>query len=71
MRIAGVVLVAIGFTLLAVGGLPYKQKTNVAEFGGLKMQVTEEKKFSVPPVISGLLILAGGAMIFARRKTVP
>ena len=69
MKLAGGILIVLGFTLLVVGGLPYKEKTNVAEIGGLKMQVTEEKKLSVPPVVSGLLIAGGTALMFVRRKS--
>lgn len=68
MKIAGGILIVLGLTLLALGGFPYKQKTNLAEIGDLKMQVTEEKKVTVPPVVSGLLILAGAALIFVRRR---
>ena len=71
MKILGIVLVVAGLVLLAVGGLPYKQKRNVAEVGGLKMTVTEERQFAVPPIVSGILVLAGAALIFAGRKRNP
>jgi hypothetical protein len=68
VKLAGGILVVLGFVLLLVGGLSYKEKKDVAVLGDLKMQVTEEKKLQVPPVISGLLILVGAAMVFAPRK---
>jgi len=68
MRIAGVVLVVLGFAGLFYGGIPYKKTENVAQFGDLKMQVTEKKQFTVPPFVSGLAILAGAAMFFAGGK---
>jgi hypothetical protein len=71
MRLAGGILIVLGFVLLALGGLPYKEKTNIAEIGDLRMQVTEEKKVRVPPVVSGLLILGGTALMFVRRKAGP
>lgn len=67
MRIAGVVLVALGFAGLLLGGIPYKKTENIAQFGDLKMQVTEKRQLTVPPVLSGLAILAGAVMLFARR----
>jgi hypothetical protein len=68
LRLAGAVLVVVGFILLAVGGIPYKKSTNVAEIGGLKMSVREEKQFSVPSVISGIVIALGVAMLIGARK---
>ena len=67
MRLAGGILIVLGLVLLLVGGLPYRQKTNVASIGDLKMSVTEEKRFTFPPIVSGILILAGAAMLFLRR----
>ena len=69
MRIAGAVLIALGFAALLVGGIPYRKTENVAEFGTLKMQVTQKKEFAIPPLVGGLAIVAGAAMLFGRRKT--
>lgn len=68
MRIAGIVLIVLGFVGLVAGGLPYHKTENVAQFGDLKMQVTEKKQFTVPPLVSGIAILAGAAMLFAGRR---
>jgi hypothetical protein len=65
MRIAGAVLILLGFTALLIGGIPYKKTENVAQIGDLKMQVTEKHEYSIPPVVSGLAILAGAVMMFA------
>jgi len=70
VRIAGAVLIALGFAALLVGGIPYRKTENVAEIGTLKMQVTQKKEFVIPPAAGGLAILVGAAMLFAgRRKT--
>jgi hypothetical protein len=70
MRIAGAVLIALGFAALIVGGIPYRKTENVAEFGTLEMQVTQKKEFVIPPVVGGFTIVLGAAMLFAgRRKT--
>ena len=68
MKIAGAVLIVLGLLGLMVGGIPYKKTTNVAEFGDLKMQVKEEKQLTVPPIVSGLAILAGAALLFGSRS---
>ncbi|HET9327586.1 MAG TPA: hypothetical protein VFQ05_12505 [Candidatus Eisenbacteria bacterium] len=69
MRAAGIVLVIAGFIGLLWGGIPYKKTENVAEIGGIKMQVTEKKQMSIPPWISGIAILAGAALIMRGGKS--
>ncbi len=64
MRIAGAVLVALGFVALLTGGFGYRKTENVAQIGDFKMNVTERKQFTIPPLVSGLAILAGAAMLF-------
>lgn len=63
MRALGIALVVLGFIGLFFGGIPYKKTENVAEFGGLKMQVTEKKQMTIAPWISGIAILAGAVLI--------
>jgi hypothetical protein len=67
MKPLGAVLILIGLVLLLVGGLPFREKHNVAQIGDLKMSVTEEKRFTVPPLVSGIVILAGAALLFVGR----
>ena len=69
MRALGIGLVILGFIGLLWGGIPYKKKETVAEVGGLKMEVTEKKQMSVPPWISGIVILAGAALIMRGGKS--
>ncbi len=64
MRIAGAVLVVLGLVALVVGGIPYNKTENVARIGDFKMSVTEKKQVAIPPLASGLAILAGAAMFF-------
>jgi len=68
MKIAGAVLILIGLGFLLIGGIPYNKTENVAQFGGLKMQVTEKREVTVPPIVSGLVVLVGAAMLFAGGK---
>ena len=65
IQMLGAVLVALGLAALVWGGIPYKKTENVAQFGDLKMQVTEKRQFVVPPAVGGIVILAGAALFFA------
>jgi hypothetical protein len=68
MKMTGAALVVLGFAALIVGGIPYRKTENVAEIGTLKMQVTENREFAIPPVFGGLAIGIGTAMLFVRRR---
>jgi len=65
VRIAGAVLIVLGFTGLIVRGVPYQSTENLAEIGTLKMKVTEQKRFEIPPLLSGCVLFAGAALLFA------
>ena len=69
MRMVGIALVVLGFVGLMWGGIPYKKTENVAEIGGLKMQVTEKKEMTIAPWISGIAILAGAVLIMRGGKS--
>jgi hypothetical protein len=70
MRGVGAVLVVLGFLGLVFGGIPYKKTENIAEIGDFKMKVTEKKRATIPPVVSGVAILAG-AVLLIRRGSPP
>jgi hypothetical protein len=65
MRVLGAALALIGLIGLVYGGIPYNSTENVAQIGGLKMQVTEEKHWKLPPLVSGVAILVGTAIFFS------
>ena len=69
MKIAGAALIVLGMLGLVWGGIPYRKTENVAQLGDFKMQVTERKQLTIPPVVSGIVVLAGAALLFGGRKT--
>ena len=69
MRPLGIILVVAGFIGLLWGGIPYQKKENVAEIGGLKLEVTEKKQMRIPPWVSGIAIVAGVALIMRGGKS--
>ena len=70
MKIAGIILIVLGLASLIWGGFAYNKTSNVAQFGDLKMQVTEKKQMTIPPWISGIAILAGAALLLRGGKPV-
>jgi hypothetical protein len=69
MRAVGIALLVLGFVGLIWGGIPYKKTENVAEIGGLKMQVTEKKQMTIAPWLSGIAILGGAVLIVRGRRS--
>ena len=66
VMIGGVVLVILGLLGLAVPMFTTEQTKDVARIGELKLQATETKAYTVPPLLSGgalvlgLVLLGGG-----------
>ncbi len=62
MRILGVVLIIVGILGFLVTGISYTTTEEVLDVGPL--QIEREKGRSLPftPVVSGILILVGGAL---------
>ena len=59
MRIFGAALVILGLLGLTFGGIPYDKKETVAQIGDFKMQATEKRHLTLPPVVFGFAILVG------------
>jgi hypothetical protein len=71
MNVAGLVLVVLGVALLLTGGFSYKKDDTVIDAGPLKATVEHTKHVSVPPILGGVMLVAGVVLLFAgaRRKT--
>jgi len=68
VKALGAALVILGFVGLLFGGIPYNKTETVAQIGDLKMKATEKKQVSIPPVVSGMAILVGAAILFAAGR---
>ena len=68
MKALGAALVILGFVGLLFGGIPYNKTETVAQIGDLKMKATEKKQIPVPPLVSGMAILVGAAIVFAGSR---
>jgi len=68
--IVGLVLVVIGTVMLLTGGFSYKKNEEVLDAGPLHATVEHTKHVSVSPIVGGIVLVAGVALLFAggRRK---
>jgi uncharacterized membrane protein len=61
--IAGVILVLLGITGLAVPVFTTQRTTEVAKLGDLKIDARENQVHSIPPVVSAGALIAGVILI--------
>ena len=64
MRPFGAALVILGLLGLLFGGIPYNKRETIAQIGDLKMQATEKRQLTLPPVVFGIAILVGTTLWF-------
>ena len=68
MKIAAMVLIALGLLGLVYGGIRYTSQDTVLDIGPI--HATAEREHSVPiaPIAGALMIVAGGVMLVSARR---
>jgi len=67
MRTIGIVLLVAGVLALVYGGISYNRSGTVMEMGSLHVTATEQKKVTIP-VVAGVVVLIGGAVLLVSDK---
>ena len=68
MKLSGIVLIVLGIFALAYQGIRYTNHKKLIDIGPLKVTASEKKNIPLPPIVGGVAIVAGIAMIYADRK---
>ena len=68
MKIAAIVLIVLGAISLAYGGISYTTREKVLDIGPIEATAERHKTVPLPPVIGGVAVVAGIAMLFAGSK---
>lgn len=70
MRILGIVLIVLGAVGLAYGGITYTKRRDTVHLGPLSATVAEKKTVPISPILGGVAIAAGIALLLAggRRR---
>jgi uncharacterized membrane protein len=64
----GLVLIVLGVVALACQGFNYTKREKILDIGPIEATAETQKNVPIPPLIGGLLIAGGLAVIvFARR----
>jgi hypothetical protein len=65
ISLAGILLIVLGALALAYQGINYTHRETVLDVGPLHATADEQKHIPLPPIVGGLAILAGAALLFA------
>ena len=69
MKIAGIVLLALGLLGLLYGGFRYTTRENVVEIGSLHITAEREHTLPIVPIAGAALVAAGAVMLVVSRRT--
>jgi hypothetical protein len=64
----GTVLLIIGILTLAYQGFTYTKQEKMAQVGDVKISADSQKTVYFPPLLGGLSLVAGIALLVAGRK---
>jgi len=68
MKLAGIIFLVLGVLALVYQGIRYTTQEKLIDIGPLKVTSKEKKTIPLPPIVGGVAVVAGIAMILADRK---
>ena len=68
VKLVGTILIVLGVLALAYQGIRYTTKEKLIDIGPLKVTATEKKTIPLPPIVGGVAIVAGIALILVDRR---
>jgi len=68
MKLLGIILIVIGVLALAYQGIRYTTREKLVDIGPVRVTATEKKTIPLPPIVGGVAIVAGIALILVERR---
>ena len=69
MRIAGIILIVLGAIGLLYGGFSYTRRRDTVRLGPMSATIEQRESVPVPPILGGIAVIAGIALlVMSRRK---
>ena len=68
MKLAGIILIVLGALALVYQGIRYTTREKLIDLGPLKVTASEQKTIPLPPIVGGVALVAGIALVLADRK---
>jgi uncharacterized membrane protein YidH (DUF202 family) len=69
MKVIGIVLIALGLVGLIYGGVSWTQREKVVDLGPIEVTHDERKALPLPPIVGGVLLVAGVVLLVAGKRT--
>jgi len=66
--LAGIVLIVLGVFALTYHGLTYTTRERVVDIGPIKVDADKTKTVPLPPILGGLAIAGGVALLLSGRR---
>ncbi len=68
MKQVGIILIVLGVLALVYQGIQYTSKEKILDIGSIKVSADTKKTIPLPPIVGGVALVAGIALILADRK---
>jgi len=68
MKTFGFALVILGILALVYGGISYNRQKTIVDVGPLKATTTEHKNIPLSPIVGGIALIGGLALLTAPKK---
>lgn len=69
MKIAGIILIALGILVLVYQGFSYTQTKQDAQLGPVEINHQETHDVPIPPIVGAVFIVGGvGALVWGARS---
>jgi uncharacterized membrane protein HdeD (DUF308 family) len=70
MKIFGIILIILGVLALVYQGIQYTTREKILDIGSIKVSADSKRTIPLPPIVGGVALVAGIALIVLdRRKT--
>jgi hypothetical protein len=68
MKLVGIIFIVLGVLALAYQGIRYTTQEKLIDIGPLKVTAKEKKIIPLPPIVGGVALVVGIALILADRR---
>ena len=68
MRILGIILIVAGALALIFQGITYTRERQVVDIGPIEATAEREETIPIPPIVGGILLVAGIALVIVGGK---
>lgn len=68
MRILGIILIVLGALGLVYGGFSYTRRRDTVRLGPMSATIEQRESVPVPPILGGIAVVAGIALLVTGRR---